>query len=125
VPEWSGAKPVVASVASFGSLNLIQGRMARAVSPVAATPVSGDRPQSSSQHTASAVALAPAAMAALIEAQENETQDAAPLARLRTVHVLDQLLGTLDGAQTTLGAPASPARLETARAQLLETAIAA
>jgi hypothetical protein len=54
------------------------------------------------------------------EAQEHEGPDSAPLARLRTVHILDQLIATLDGAQTTLGSPASAQRLETARQRLAE-----
>jgi hypothetical protein len=118
---------VVASVASFGSLNLIQARTVSpgAVMPVPAAPISRDRPQPAPQHAASAVALAPAAMAALIEAQEHESQGDAPLARLRTVHVLDQLIASLDGAQTTPGSPASVQRLQTAREQLLETTAAA
>jgi hypothetical protein len=115
---------VVASVASFGNLNLIPARTVSpgAVMPVPAAPIANDRPQPAPQHAASAVALAPAAMAALIAAQEHENQGAAPLACLRTVHVLDQLIASLDGAQTTLGSPASAQRLEVARQRLLETA---
>jgi hypothetical protein len=121
---------VVASVASFGSLNLIQGLTARAVSPAAIapvpdTPVSRDRPQPQAQHIVSAVAFAPAAMAALIEAQEHESKDAAPLERLRTVHVLDQLIASLDGAPTTPGSPAWTQRLQTARQRLVEMTVAA
>ena len=118
---------MVASVASFGSLNLMQARAVspRAIMPVPAAPVSGDPPKPTPQHAVSAVALAPAAMAALIEAQEHEAQGAAPLARLRTVHVLDQLIATLEGAQTTLGSPASIQRLWAARERLLETTLTA
>ncbi len=118
---------MVAAVASFGSLNLVQARPASAgaVMPVPAAPISRDRPQPAPRHTVSAMALAPAAMAALIEAQEHETQGSAPLACLRTVHVLDQLIVSLDAAQTAPGSPASVQRLQVARQRLLETAATA
>jgi hypothetical protein len=121
VPKWSGAEQVVASVASFGNLYPVRGPTPHAVAPaaVATAPAAlTSRPQI--PHVVSAVALAPAAMAALIEAQEHEGPNAAPLARLRTVHRLDQLIASLDGAQTTLGSPASAQRLETARQRLAE-----
>jgi hypothetical protein len=112
---------VVAAVAFFGNLNPVREPTPHAVAPAAVAPVTAvptSRPHT--QHVVSAVALAPAAMAALIEAQEHEGPDSAPLARLRTVHILDQLIATLDGAQTTLGSPASAQRLETARQRLAE-----
>ncbi len=118
---------MVASVASYGSLNLIQARAVSPgqIAPVPAAPISRDRPRPNAQHAASAVAFAPAAMAALITAQEHETAGAAPLARLRTVHVLDQLIATLDDAETAMGSPVSMQRLETARQRLSEMATTA
>lgn len=113
---------MVASVASYGNLNLIQARTVSpgVVMPSSALPISRDHSRPEAQHAVSAVALAPAAMAALIEAQEHESAGAAPLARLRTVHVLDKLIATLDGSEAAMGSPVSTQRLEAARQRLSE-----
>ena len=78
--------------------------MARAVTPVAAAPVSRDRPQSSglqastAQHSASAVAFAPTAMTALIEAQERLAQNAPALVRQHTADEIDHLMVRMGAA---------------------------
>jgi hypothetical protein len=88
---------VVASLASSGSLNLIQGMMARAVSPAPIAPTLQDRPNPApAQHSASVVAFAPAAMTALIEAQERLAQDAPVVVRQQTAQKIDQLIARLN-----------------------------
>jgi hypothetical protein len=116
---------VVASVASFRSLNLIQGLMARAVSPAASAPVLRDRPpQPAALHTATPVALAPAAMTALLQAQEQMDKDAPVLARTPTVIVIDRLIAKMVdapvAAMPVADAPLTLRRLETARQRLTE-----
>ena len=84
---------MVASIASFSSLNRIQGMMARAVSPAADAPTLRDQPQQpGAQHSASNAALAPVAMTALIEAQERLAQNAPALVRQHTAQKIDQLI---------------------------------
>jgi hypothetical protein len=88
---------VVASVASFGGPNLIQAMMARAVSPVAVAPAPRDPPRPApAQPSASAVAFAPAAMTALIEAQERLAQDAPAMVRQDTARKIDHLIARLN-----------------------------
>jgi hypothetical protein len=116
---------VVASVASFGSLNLIPGMMARAVSPVADAPTLKDRPQpSSASHAAATVAFAPAAMTALLQAQEQMDRHAPVTARMPTVIAINQLISqmidTPPTAQPLPDAPMTLRRLETARQQLAQ-----
>jgi hypothetical protein len=92
---------VVASVASFGSLNLAQGLTARAVSPVAIAPVLRDQPRPpAGPNSASTVAFAPAAMTALIEAQERLAQDASMVVRQDTAQKIDQLIVRLNDKST-------------------------
>jgi len=114
---------VVASVASFGSPSLTQGAMARAVSPAAAAAVLRDRPpQAAGAYAVSTVALAPAAMSALIEAQERLAQDAPPLDRTRTARRIDQLLNQFAAADgpgdPNAATPFAVRRLQTVRAAL-------
>jgi hypothetical protein len=88
---------MVASVASFGSLNLIQGLTARAVSPTPVAPVLRDQPRApATPSSASTVAFAPAAMTALIEAQERMAQDAPLVVRQDTAQKIDQLIARLN-----------------------------
>lgn len=76
--------------------------MARAVTPVAVAPVLRDRPQSSdtaaNTHSASAVAFAPAAMTALIEAQERLAQNAPAFVRRQTADEIDHLMARMEAA---------------------------
>jgi hypothetical protein len=116
---------VVAIVASSGSLNLMQGVMARAVSPAADAPTLKDQPQpSAAMHTAAQVALAPAAMHALLQAQEQMDKNAPMLARTPTVIAIDQLISQMvdapPPAQPVADAPLTLRRLETVRQQLAQ-----
>jgi hypothetical protein len=116
---------VVASVASFDSLNLVQARPASAgaVMPVPAAPISHDRPQPAPQHIVSAVALAPAAMSALIEAQATLSRPAPLLARDDTVHTIDQLIYRLDAGATSEDMPFEVRRLHAARMALAQSPV--
>lgn len=116
---------MVASVASFGSLDPTAGLMARAVAPAAAAPVLNDRPRSPAAiHVGAQVALAPAAMTALLQAQEQMAKDAPMLARTPTVVALDQLIGQMTDAPLTaaqvVDAPMALRQLVNARAQLVQ-----
>lgn len=97
---------MITQIASYGRPSLAQAALlqataVRAVTPVAAPPVARDRPQSSAaqsaaaQHSASAVAFAPTAMTALIEAQERLAQNAPALVRRHTADEIDHLIARL------------------------------
>ncbi len=89
---------MVASIASLGRVNLTQVSPARAVTPAPAAPAAQDRPQSPVPIIAvSAVALAPAAMGALIEAQAQASGETSVLARQTTAQKIDRLIVQLDG----------------------------
>jgi hypothetical protein len=115
---------VISQIASYGRPNPVSGMMARAVTPAAVAPVLRDRPQPSpSQHLPSTVALAPAAMSALVEAQERLAQNAPVLQRQDTAEKLDQLISRLEAAagsatDAELDAPFTVRRLQAARAAL-------
>jgi hypothetical protein len=110
---------MVASVASFGSPTLTQGQTAHAVVPAPVAPVPNDTAQPhAAQHVVSAVAFAPAAMSALIEAQERLSHPAPVLARDDTVHVIDQLIYRLDAGATSEDMPFEVRRLHAARVAL-------
>ena len=111
---------MVASVASYGNLSPMSGMGARAVSPTPDAPNLQDRPRpSAAQHTVSNVAFAPAAMSALIEAQERLSDGAPQLDRARTVAKIDHLITVLaDAPADEVGAFAAPfavRQLQTAR----------
>lgn len=111
---------MIASIAAHGSLKLGQSATPRAVAPVAPAPVSRDRPpEPSIFHAASTVALAPAAMSALIEAQERMGSSGTEFDRQKTAQKLDRLISRLDEGDPppppTTGAPFTLRRLETAR----------
>ncbi|HZZ30372.1 MAG TPA: hypothetical protein VFE10_00130 [Phenylobacterium sp.] len=96
------------------------------MAPIPAAPTLKDRPRPSSfvQHSAAAVALAPAAMHALLLAQEQLDTHASVLARTPTVIAVDQLITQMADA-TAVAAPAADAsltlrRLEAARQQLAQ-----
>ena len=112
---------MISQIASYGRPNPLSGMMARAVAPAAAAPTSQDRPQPpSGQHMPSTVALAPAALSALAEAQARLAQDAPILQRQDTVQKLDQLIAQLEAAAGSdgaaeLAAPFTVRRLQAAR----------
>jgi hypothetical protein len=114
---------LVASVASYGNLNPMSGMTARAVSPAPDVPSVQDRPRPpAAPHTTSNVAFAPAAMSALIEAQERLSDGAPQLDRARTVAKIDHLITVLaDAPAAEVGALAAPfavRQLQTARQAL-------
>ena len=87
---------MVASIGSFGGLALAQGLATHAVASVAVAPALSDPPRpSGAPSSASLVALAPAAMTALIEAQERLSHDAPWVVRQDTAQKIDQLIGRL------------------------------
>ncbi len=111
---------MIVSIAAHGSLKLGQSAPSRAVVPVSPAPVSNDRPpQAPVWHSASAVALAPAAMSALIEAQENMGSSGTEFDRQKTAQKLDRLISRLDEDDPppppTGSAPFTLRRLQTAR----------
>jgi hypothetical protein len=119
---------VVAAVASSRIPSLIQAAAARAVSPVAAaSPVEDRRKPPVPTPVSCAVAFAPAAMSALLEAQEGIARTPPPLARATTVGWIDHLISTLDDAPAQAvdaeRAPLEVRRLETARVQLARVGI--
>ena len=111
---------MVASVASYGSLSLMQGMTARAVSLTPDASSLQDRPRPPpAQHAYADVAFAPAAMSALIEAQERLSHGAPQLDRARTVAKIDHLISVLADAPAdevgALAAPFAVRQLQTAR----------
>ena len=99
--------------------------MARAVTPVAVAPVLRDRPRHAAQYSASAVAFAPAAMTALIEAQERLAQNAPALVRQQTAEEIDHLIARMgaaaDGELTQ--APLTVRQLRSVRDALSRSAV--
>jgi hypothetical protein len=83
---------VVASIASFSRFSLMPGAMMmRAVPPTAGAPLPQDRPQPlPAHHSAAIVTLAPAAMSALLQAQESQSKGASRPARARTLTKFDR-----------------------------------
>ena len=110
---------MIASIAAHGSPKLVQSASMRAVAPVSPAPVSNDRPpETPVWRSASTVALAPAAMSALIEAQEHMSSGT-EFDREKTAQKLDRLIARLDEDDPppppTAGAPFTLRRLQTAR----------
>jgi hypothetical protein len=115
---------LVASVASYGNLSPMSVMTARAASPALTAPNLLDRPRPpAAQHAVSNVAFAPAAMSALIEAQERLSQGAPQLVRARTVAKIDHLITILadapEGQVGALAAPFAVRQLQTARQVLV------
>lgn len=82
---------MIASVGSFVSFSLIPGPMARAVPLTADAPAAQDPPQpQAAGHAADIVTLAPAAMSALLQAQEGLSQRALRPVRPRPVARFDR-----------------------------------
>jgi hypothetical protein len=132
---------VVASIASYGSLSLIQpaqlaGMMARAVTPTADAPTLDDQPQQAAAEadtasaTPSAVNLAasdanltPASMAALIQAQANISQGAPAMIRQHTAERIGAMIWRLDAAPALSPAPFAVRQLQAARKALSESLV--
>jgi hypothetical protein len=119
---------VLAAIASINVQSLMANRVNPARSPADTDPMVGTEAQRVERaHHAAAVAaaLAPAAMTALLDAQESMGGDATALGRACTVRQIDHLITRMTGAPpvavTTPGADFSLARLMTARQQLRET----
>ena len=94
----------------------------RAVAPTPVAPRSNDRPRPAPMSSASVVALAPAAMSALIEAQEQMAASATVLERERSAAKIDHLISRLDDGDPppppTADAPYTVRRLQAARDRL-------
>ena len=109
------------------SLGRTEAMAARAVVEVAPVTAAGPQLDRRGEHTASVVALAPAAMSALIEAQEHMAGDATPTDRSATAtkidHILARLADTPAARPTLQPAPGgfSVQMLMAARQQLRET----
>jgi hypothetical protein len=136
---------VVASVASYGNLSLIQpaqlaGMMARAVTPATDAPsLDGQSQQAAPQSdvqadtasaTQSAVNLAasdanltPASMAALIQAQANITQGAPAMIRQHTAERIGAMIWRLDAAPALSPAPFAVRQLQAAHKALSESLV--
>ena len=98
------------------------------IAPFAANPSASAAAQAiggRASHQACAAALAPAAMSALIQAQETVAHDASPAARVQTTRQIDQVLSQLDAASPpsppSPGASFSVQMLLAARHQLNQT----
>jgi len=129
VPKWSGAKPVIALIApvTVQRLGRPEGTAARALVQVAAVASLERQPADRNTPSALAVALAPAAMSALIEAQEHMAGDATPTDRGETAQKIDHILARLADAPPATpvtrvaGGGFSVQMLMVARQQLRET----
>lgn len=116
---------MLAAIASSRHASLV---LARAVAPAADAPRVGARPQPPvPAQLACPVALAPAAMSALLEAQEGIAGAAPPFTQTLTVGKIDRLISTLADAPATavdpLDAPPTVRQLETAREHLARATI--
>lgn len=115
---------MVGGVAPLSRVNLAQASPAGAVTPAPLASTAEDRPQPpiAPALAASAVALAPAAMGALIEAQAQMTGNAPLFTRQDTARKIDHLIDRLDGdppPPRTEGAPLTVQRLQVARQALV------
>lgn len=115
---------MIAPIATYGSPTPVLSQMAHAVSPATNVPAPRDPPRPRSpQHSPSIVALAPAAMAALIEAQVTLSNGAPAADRQTACAHIDRLIARLSDGRMLTPPPAGERlatlrRLETARAQL-------
>src|SRR5256885_337982 len=92
-------RTVVGSIGPISVLTLgkTEGLAARAVRQVTPPLAAEEQPARPAQHfSASTVALAPASMQALIEAQERMGSDTPMLVRIHTADKIDQLISRLD-----------------------------
>ena len=110
---------------SVQSLAITQADPAR--TPALTDPMVGTQAQriEHAHHAAAAAALAPAAMTALLSAQEHMAADSSTISRARTVREIDHVITRATGAPpiaiTSAGADFSLAKLMTARQQLRDT----
>ena len=117
---------MITRIASAGSLSLTP---PCAAAPAADAPLLRDRPrQAAAQPAVSMVALAPAAMTALLDAQARLDQDLPQLERACTVAKLDRLIASLVGAPAAQAAQDDVAslpvrQLEQAREAMARTPI--
>lgn len=81
--------------ATVQSLGRAEGTAARAAARVEPAAAVEPRPDGRTQPRASVVAMAPAAMSALIEAQEHMAGDATPTDRSATARKIDHILARL------------------------------
>ena len=121
---------MIGRIAAFGRLDpMLSGLTTRAVSPAAETPRPADRPRQPAAIplSASIVALAPAAMTALIDAQARLDHNPPQLVRARTVARLDRLIASLEDAPAARAindaAPLPVRQLEHAREALARTPV--
>jgi len=131
---------VVAAIASYGSLTLTQGMMARAVSPAGAAPTLDDQPQQSASPVTAAsetasdapppvnlaatdANLTPASMAALIQAQASITQGAPAMIRQHTAERIGEMIWRLDDAPALSPAPFAVRQLQAAKKALSESLV--
>jgi hypothetical protein len=114
---------VIAGATPIGRPNLTQVTPARAVTPAPVSPATQDQPPPPPANAiaASFVALAPAAMGALIEAQAQASGDSSVLAKDHTQRKIEELIVRLDGEPPPPppdGTSFTLVRLEAARAAL-------
>ena len=121
---------MIGRTAAFDRLSpTFSGLTTRAVSPAAQAPRPHDRPreQTPAPPPLSIVALAPAAMTALIDAQARLDHDQTQLVRARTVAGLDRLIASLEDAPAAQAisdaAPLPIRQLEHAREALARTPV--
>jgi hypothetical protein len=135
------SQQVVAAIASYGSLNLIQGMMTHAVTPAADAPDLQDQddsadaqPQARPQPQAAAAPFAvnlaasnanltPASMSALIQAQANLSQSAPAMIRQHTAQKIGAMIWRLDAAPALSPAPFAVRQLQAARAALSQSLV--
>jgi hypothetical protein len=135
------SQQVVAAIASYGSLNLIQGQalsglMTHAVTPAADAPDLQDQEQPASERSAEQPApppavnlaasnanLTPASMSALIQAQASLSQNAPAMIRQHTAQKLGEMIWKLDAAPALSPAPFAARQLQAARAALSQSLV--
>ncbi|MGH6910265.1 MAG: hypothetical protein ACREE0_20550 [Phenylobacterium sp.] len=110
--------PVAQSIVP--SLLRIEGLTPRVLQPLEMEAVLNGKPISSPRLAAAQVALAPAAMSALIEAQEHMAGDATPTDRNVTAQKIDNLLARL--TDTPPAQPVAPAAQGDVSLQMLVAA---
>jgi hypothetical protein len=124
VPKWSGARTVVDRIASslIPSVAIVHAAAPRVMQPQEMTAVLA-APARAASPAASQVAMAPAAMSALIEAQEHMAGDTTPTDRSLTGQKIDHLLARMANAPASAPTAGgfSVQMLMAARQQLRET----
>jgi len=128
VPKWSEAKPVIAPIAPtpVQRPGRAEGTAARALVEVQPAAATEREPADRARPLASVVAMAPAAMSALIEAQEHMARDATPTDRSLSARKIDHILTRLTDSPPARPVTRSPGNvsvqmLMAVREQLRET----